>query len=163
MPTALDIRLRPTRPSDVELLFGFQLDPASNEMAGTKPRDRDTFFAHWDRVLVDPGVAARVIEADGALVGSINIFKLGELDAIGYWIAREQWGRGIAGRAIALMLAEVPRRPLHAEAAADNVASLRALRRNGFIEVSREHEPATHRFLAREVVKLVLEEGHTPG
>ncbi|KAA0214530.1 MAG: N-acetyltransferase [Leptolyngbya sp. PLA3] len=157
MPTALDIRLRPARASDIEMLFGFQLDPASNEMAGTKPRDRETFFAHWDKVLVSSDVVARVIEADGAVVGTINIFKLGDLDAIGYWIAREHWGRGIAGRALALMLAESAIRPLHAQAAADNVASLRALRRNGFIEVSRGPEAATERFLAREVVKLVLE------
>lgn len=155
MPTP-DIRLRPTVPADIETLFAFQKDPASNEMAGTKPRDRPVFYAHWEKVLVDPGVVARVIEADGVVVGSINIFKMGEVDAIGYWIAREHWGRGIAGRAIALLLAEEPLRPLHAQAAADNVASLRALRRNGFVEVSREHEAATERFLAREVVKLML-------
>lgn len=157
MPTALDIRLRPTKPSDIGLLFAFQLDPASNEMAGTKPRDRETYFAHWDKVLVNPDVTARVIEADGVVVGTINIFKMGELDAIGYWIAREHWGRGIAGRALALMLEESAIRPLHAQAAADNVASLRALRRNGFVEVSRGREEATERYLAREVVKFVLE------
>lgn len=156
MCTHPQIRLRPTVPADIELLFAFQLDPTSNAMAGTKPRDRDTFVAHWDKVLVNPDVVPRVIEADGVVVGSINIFKLGELDAIGYWIARDHWGRGIAGRAIALLLAEVPLRPLHAQAAADNVASLRALRRNGFVETSRGLEPATERFTAREVVKLVL-------
>lgn len=156
MPTP-DIRLRPTVPADIEMLFAFQEDPASNEMAGTKPRDRQVFFAHWEKVLVDPGVVPRVIEADGVVVGSINIFKMGDVDAIGYWIARDHWGRGIAGRAIGLLLEESAIRPLHAHAAASNVASLRALRRSGFVEVSREHEAATERFLEREVVKLVLE------
>ena len=151
-----DIRLRRTEPADVELLFQFQLDPASNELAGTKPRDRDTYHAHWEKVLVDPDVTPRVILADGVVAGSINIFKRDGLDEIGYWIAREHWGRGIATHAIALLLAETPIRPLLAHVAADNIASLRALERNGFVEDSRTDEPATERYLPREVITLTL-------
>jgi RimJ/RimL family protein N-acetyltransferase len=39
------------------------------------------------------------------------------------------WGRGIARRALELLMDLVPRRPLHTRAASDNVASLRVLQK----------------------------------
>jgi len=49
-----------------------------------------------------------------------------------YWIERAAWGAGIATRAVALLLKEVPTRPLHARAASDNAGSLQVLRKSGF-------------------------------
>jgi RimJ/RimL family protein N-acetyltransferase len=152
------IRLRPTVLADVPVLFRFQSDPISNELAGTKPRGLEAFNAHWEGMLADPaarGATPRAIIADGALVGSIDVFGREGADFIGYWIGREHWGRGIAGRAIALMLGEVARRPLFASVAAHNAASLRALARNGFAVVSRQQSPASERYLGCETVTLV--------
>jgi RimJ/RimL family protein N-acetyltransferase len=155
------IHLRRTLPTDVPALFQFQLDPAANQLAGTKPRDRAAFDARWEEILRDPpnspaGVTPRVIIADGLLVGSINIFPQEDTDSIGYWIVREHWGRGIATRAIALLIGEVATRPLYARVAAHNAASLRALERNGFVITSRCHRPATDRYIAAETVVLTL-------
>ena len=50
-----------------------------------------------------------------------------------YWIDRARWGRSSATRALRLLLAELPTRPLHARAAADNAASIRVLTNCGFV------------------------------
>jgi RimJ/RimL family protein N-acetyltransferase len=97
-----------------------------------------------------------VIEAAGDVVGSVNISPNEGRDSLGYWIAREHWGRGIATRAVALMLEEFARRPLYATTAAHNLPSLRVLQKNGFEVIDRVHTPPTSRTVERETVTLVL-------
>jgi RimJ/RimL family protein N-acetyltransferase len=55
-----------------------------------------------------------------------------------YWIDRPAWGKGIATRALALLLELVTTRPLHARAASDNAGSLRVLQKCGFKAVGTE-------------------------
>ena len=63
-PRTCTIRLRPTAPGDLPALFELQTDAESNDMAGTKPRSREAFYAVWERIFDDPGVNSRVIEID---------------------------------------------------------------------------------------------------
>ncbi len=151
------IRLRPAGPGDLPALFEFQADPESNDMAGTKPRTREVFFAAWERNLADPGINSRVIEIDGAIVGSISRFQADGHDAVGYWIARPHWGKGIASRALAMFLAEEPRRPLHATTARTNAPSRHILEKCGFRCVGFRMGEETDRFVAREIADFVLE------
>lgn len=160
-PPAPEIRLRRTTAADVARLHAFELDEAANELAGTKPRDWATFKARWAEILADPdghatGVTPRVIVLDDLVVGAVNIAPQDGADAIGYWIAREHWGRGIATRAVALMLCEFTRRPVYATAAGHNQPSVRVLQKNGFEIVSRRLTPETARTVERETVLLVL-------
>lgn len=53
-------------------------------------------------------------------------------EEVSYGLGKTFWGRGIATQALALFLAEVSIRPIHARVAKDNAASLRVLERNGF-------------------------------
>lgn len=156
-----EIKLRRTTAADVPVLHAFELDEASNALAGTKPRDWATFQARWAEILADPngmttGVTPRVILADGVLVGAINIAPHGGQDSIGYWISKEHWGRGIATRAVALMLSEFTRRPLSATTAGHNHPSIRVLQKNGFEIISRRMTPETARTVRRETVTLEL-------
>ena len=48
-----DVTLRRTTEGDLPTLHGFEVDPASNELAGTKPRDWPTFRARWAEILAD--------------------------------------------------------------------------------------------------------------
>ncbi|HWL94278.1 MAG TPA: GNAT family N-acetyltransferase [Phycisphaerae bacterium] len=155
------IRLRPVVPGNLPALFQMQLDPEANDMAGTKPRTRDAFFAAWERHLADPGVSARVIEIDGAhgpeIVGSVGRHQADGHDCVGYWIARAHWGKGVASRALMMFLAEERRRPLHATSARNNAPSQRILEKCGFRCVGFRMEEETERFLAREIADFVLE------
>lgn len=49
-----------------------------------------------------------------------------------YWIDRALWERGIATRALALLLELAPARPLYARAVSDNAGPLRVLQKCGF-------------------------------
>jgi hypothetical protein len=111
-------------------------------------RDPAAFTTHWERAMVDPAVTTRAILADGVLVGNVASFVMEGLPSVGYWIAREHWSRGIATRALALLLAEVPTRPLYARAARSNVGSVRVLERCGFVITGYEQSVGTERFPA---------------
>lgn len=150
------VRLRVTTPADVPALYQIQLDPEGNRMAGVKPRDWATFSSRWENIFAEKIVTPRVILADEVLAGSINYFKADGRDAVGYWLAREQWGKGIASKALALLLEEVPLRPLVARVAAHNPASLKVLQRCGFVITGRKHSPETERYIECEEISLLL-------
>jgi RimJ/RimL family protein N-acetyltransferase len=136
-PDDLDVaraRLRPVADADLEALYAIQADPAWAPMVGLPSRSREDFLAHQARVLADPANVTRVIELDGEVVGSIATFPMGEQREVGYSVAREHWGRGIASQALRLILEEDPTRPLAAEAAAHNLGSRRVLEKLGFRE-----------------------------
>ena len=154
----LPVHLRPVTPADLSDLFRFQCDADGARMAAVVPRDSPSFFSHWDMILADASIIARAITLDSVLVGHISSFNMDGLDSVGYWIARDYWGRGIASRALALLLREVRKRPLHARAARHNVASIRVLERCGFVLTGYQHAPATERFLQCEEAVLVLSE-----
>lgn len=152
------VQLRAVEASDLPIFFAQQLDPVANQMAVVNPRDRESFDDHWRKVLSATSVVTRTIMAHGVVVGSVSCFPMEGLDSIGYWIGREHWGKGIASRAVALLLEEVPQRPLHARAARSNIASIRVLTKNGFVITGYQHSPATDRFPACEEAILTLEE-----
>jgi RimJ/RimL family protein N-acetyltransferase len=142
------IALRPVENADLDALFDQMRDPESVAMAAftaENPDDRDAFDAHMARVLNSPGITHRAITGDGQLVGSIASFASGDETEVTYWIDRSAWGRGIASRALELLLELVPVRPLHARAASDNIASLRVLRKAGFAIIGTETSYAAAR------------------
>ncbi len=152
-----EVRLRATRPADVPVLFTLQNDPEANQMAGTKPRSREAFFAVWEKIFADPNVRSRVIEVDGIIVGGVSCFQAEGRDALGYWIAKQHWGRGIASRAVAVFLQEETRRPLHATARRTNTRSLRVLEKCGFRWVGYRMGEETERYVGCELAEFVLE------
>lgn len=151
------IRLRPTTPNDLPTLFELQSDAEANEMAGTKPRTREAFFAAWERNFADPNVNSRVIEVGSTIVGSIARFQVEGQDCIGYWVGREHWGKGIASRALTMFLAEERRRPLHATTASSNAPSRRILQKCGFRLAGVRKGEETDRYLAREIADFILD------
>jgi len=108
------------------------------------------------RVRNAPGTTNRIITCDGQFAGSIASFPSGEETEVTYWIDRSAWGRGIASRALELLLEVVPARPLYARAASDNTASLRVLRKAGFEIVGTEisYAPARKREIEETILRL---------
>jgi RimJ/RimL family protein N-acetyltransferase len=136
-PPAGPVRLREVEESDLPFFFEHQLDPEATHMAGFPSRGRDSFMAHWNRILEDRSVVKKTVVFEGGVAGNIVSFvKSGERE-VGYWIGREFWGRGVATLALAGFLRLEARRPLYAGVARHNAASLRVLQKCGF-RISRE-------------------------
>lgn len=150
------IRLRPIEPDDLPLIFEFQVNAESNQMAFTRPRAAEDFAAHWDKILADPSVIVRAIVVDESLVGSISCFESDGQQNVGYWIGKQFWGRGIATQSLILLLEEVPLRPLYSRVAVNNIGSTRVLQKCGFQEVCKEWSPATERYVECEELVMLL-------
>ena len=150
------VSLRQVQVGDLERMYEFEADSESNRMAATIPRPRDKFISHWEQVLLDSVTIARAVSVNDVLAGYICCFKMDEVDAVGYWLGEEFWGRGIASEALKMLIDEVSIRPLHAYVATSNQASLRVLQKCGFEVVSIQQAPATARLLECEEATLVL-------
>ena len=150
------VTLRNVIPDDLPILFQNQLDADSNRMAFMRPHSRADFDIHWDRILKDAKVTVKAVVVGDRLSGCISSYPMEGLTYVGYWIAKPFWGRGIATRALQLLLADVSERPLHARVATANIASLRVLEKCGFSVIAHEMSPDTERLVACEEAILEL-------
>jgi RimJ/RimL family protein N-acetyltransferase len=142
------VALRPVEDADLDALFDQMRDPESVWMAAfifRDPADRSAFDAHMARVRSSPDINMLAVTCDRHLVGSVASFVVDGDTEVTYWIDRAAWGRGIASRALALLLGRTAVRPLHARAASDNAGSLRVLQRSGFKVVGTERSFAPGR------------------
>jgi [ribosomal protein S5]-alanine N-acetyltransferase len=88
------------------------------------------------------GVRLAILDQD-AIAGVISLSHImrGPLQSasVGYWVARDRNGRGLASRALAAMVdyafTELDLHRLEATTAVDNVASQRVLARTGFTQI----------------------------
>jgi RimJ/RimL family protein N-acetyltransferase len=151
-----DIALRDLESADLPILFVQQSNPEACRMAAVHPRERGAFDAHWESARRNPAVVTKAILERGSLVGQITFFNADGVDYVGYWIAREHWGRGIATCALSQLLELVTTRPIRARVARDNVASIRVLLRNGFTLTGYEWSPGDERYVACEEALLML-------
>ena len=126
------VHLRSVEDQDIDVFFDHQADPQAVEMAAFPARDWDQFAAHWAKVRADDTNVVRTIVADGLVAGNIGSWQDNGQQLVGYWVGREWWGRGVATRALALLVDEVSTRPLYAHVAAHNVGSIRVLDKCGF-------------------------------
>ena len=127
--------LRDVLESDLDAFFEHQREPEANEMAIFPARDRDTFYAHWRRILADDSTIQKTIVHEGEVAGNVVSWEQDGMHLLGYWIGRDFWGKGVATQALAEFVAEIPQRPLHAWVAATNVGSIRVLEKCGFVQV----------------------------
>jgi RimJ/RimL family protein N-acetyltransferase len=130
--------LREVEDRDLGVLFEHSQDREAIRMAAfTSPEanDRTTFERRWARLRGDAATTNRVVEIDGRVVGHVASFDLEGRREVTYWIGREDWGRGIATRALREFLHLETARPLYARAASDNAASIRVLTKCGFLVV----------------------------
>ena len=126
------VSLRDVEDRDLDVLFQHESDPEAAAMAAFPSRDRDRFAAHWAKVRADSANVMRTIEVDGSVAGYVCSWPQDGQQLLGYWVGREHWGRGVATRALALLVDEVPVRPLYAHVAEHNAGSIRVLEKCGF-------------------------------
>lgn len=152
-----EVGLRAVRDDDLDAIFAQMRDPEAVRMAAftaEDPDDRAAFDAHLVRLRTSPEISIWAITVDGELAGTIGNFAVDDDTEITYWVDRAWWGRGVATRALALLLDRVPVRPITARAASDNAGSLAVLRKNGFRPVGKEVAYATAR--GAEIEETVL-------
>ena len=152
------IALRMIKDSDLDAIFEFLRDPESVYMAGftaEDPNDRTAFDSHMARVIESSDTTNRAIMSDNRVVGTIAAFPLEGVMEVTYWIDQSFWGRGIASRALELLLYEVSVRPIRARVASDNIRSLRVLQRFGFKAIGTEVSYAAARGAVIE--EMILE------
>lgn len=171
------VSLREVRREDLETLFRQVNEPEGMRMVGSvrdSHTDHDAYMARWETIFGNEKVTVRTIVVPGGdgsevIAGSIACFervaepsrpcRLLPGPEIGYWLGRAFWGKGIASEAVRQFVAEVPRRPLYARAASDNVASIRVLQKAGFREIGREMFFANMRGKEIEETLMVVGEG----
>jgi len=152
-----EIGLRAVRDDDLDAIYHQMRDPVAVRMAAftaEDPDDRAAFDAHFVRLRTEPDILLFAITVDGELAGTVASFVVGDDTEITYWLDRAWWGRGVATRAVELLLDLVPVRPVTARAASDNAGSLAVLRKLGFRPVGKEVAYATGR--GREIEETVL-------
>lgn len=133
--TAPYVRLRPVEDADLPTFLAHQDDPIAAAMASFPTRAPDAFLEHWSRIRADPTVVARTIVADDQVVGDIVSWLDDGRREVGYWIGRDQWGKGFATAALRLLLEEIKERPMTAHVARDNIGSQRVVEHCGFVRI----------------------------
>ena len=129
--------LREVVEGDLPVFHEYECDPEAAAMAAFPSRYRDAFMAHWAKTLANDSARTMTIVCDGEVAGNIGCWEADGQRFVGYWIGRELWGHGLATQALAELVGMVEARPLYAHVVASNVASIRVLEKNGFVEVGR--------------------------
>lgn len=127
-----EVTLRDVQQSDLAIFYEQQADAETVRMGAFPSRNLDDFMAHWEKILADDTNIIQSILFNGEVVGHVVNFALHGRSVVGYCIAREHWGKGIATRALSALLERIPTRPLYGHVAKHNVGSIRVLEKCGF-------------------------------
>ena len=134
----INIFLRDVTESDLPIFFEQQLDPEATQMAAFPARDRESFMAHWSKIMADDSNILKTILFDGQVAGNIVSWEGSGEREVGYWVGKEYWDKGIATQALMVFLGQVKARPLYAHVAKHNAASQRVLEKCGFTVIGME-------------------------
>jgi RimJ/RimL family protein N-acetyltransferase len=134
----VNITLLDVTETDLPMFFEQQLDPEATKMAAFPSRDRESFMAHWAKIMADESVVLKTILFDNQVAGNIVCWEQDGEREVGYWIGKEFWGKGIATKALAEFLNQVKTRPLVAHVAKHNVGSRRVLEKCGFMLIKED-------------------------
>lgn len=153
------LQLREACLQDLQAFFEFQCDPVAIRMSGFRPRSLEAFMSHWQGVLADSGVTKYTIVWEQRVAGNLVFFDMAGRRAVGYWLGRDFWGRGLATRALGKALQRESHRPLYASVAAHNTASMRVLEKCGFVLLGVAEPPPGARALDGEELMMCLGAG----
>ncbi|MDE2140878.1 MAG: GNAT family N-acetyltransferase [Elusimicrobia bacterium] len=160
------IQLRDAKRGDVPAFYAMHADPEANRAGAFVPRKKADFFKHWAKVLKNRLNLKKAVLHNGKLAGYlVSFYRTGtgkpKKREIGYWIAREHWGKGIATGGLRLLLQEHRIRPLFARVAKTNPASRRVAEKCGFKlhkEDSYRNEAGTN--VQEYILKLAKSRSH---
>lgn len=134
----IEIKLRQTQKSDIELFFQFQLNKEANYLAAftqKDPTNKEAYFEKFTKLLNDATINMQTILVDETIAGSIAKFEMEGETEITYWIDRNFWGKGIATTALKNFLTIENTRPIFGRVAFDNFGSQKVLEKCGFVKI----------------------------
>lgn len=143
-----DIKLKPTKIEDLDVLFKFQLDKQAAYLAAFMPKDHTNKAAYinkYTKLLANPTVNNQTILLGNTIVGSIAKFIMQDDTEITYWIDKKFWGQGIATKALKKFLKIENNRPIVGRVAFDNFGSQKVLEKCGFVKIGANKGYATTR------------------
>lgn len=136
--------IRPFEPSDIPELTALQVKNSTFLMPSSPERPGGYLTEEGQRAWLESGSGMRLAILDqDAIAGVISLSHImrGPLQSasVGYWVARDRNGRGLASRALAAIVnyafTDLDLHRLEATTAVDNVASQRVLARTGFTQI----------------------------
>jgi RimJ/RimL family protein N-acetyltransferase len=148
------VKLRPVEEEDVRIFYEDQADREGAAMAAVPSRSRGEHEAHWKKILADKTNVLRTIVEEGHVVGNVVSWIHDDRRAVGYWISKDHWGKGIATQALREFVDELKERPLYAFVALHNLGSIRVLEKCGFRVVD-EPGPGLGDDIPEQVMALV--------
>ena len=134
----MNITLRKSIPSDLEIFFQNQADEEANHMAAftaKDPTDKPAYIKKWSGLMENETINMQTILLDGDAIGCVVKFIMEGDTEITYAIDKKLWGKGISTLAVQQFLEIEPARPIHGRTAFDNHGSRRVLEKAGFKKV----------------------------
>lgn len=153
----MEIQLRNSTESDIEIFFQNQLDEEAIYMAAFTPKDptdKEAYVSKWTRLLKDPTINMKTILADGEIAGTVAKFEIDGKAEITYWLGKQFWGKGIATKALQAFLPLEEKRPIFGVAAFDNYGSIKVLEKCGFERIGTERGFANAR--GKEIEEIIF-------
>ena len=137
----MEITLRKSIESDLEIFFLNQTDEEANYMAAftsKDPHDKEAYIKKWTRLLSDENINMKTIIYENKIAGCVVKFVMEGDTEITYAIGKNLWGKGIATQALKIFLTLEPTRPIFGRVAYDNFGSQRVLEKAGFKRIGKE-------------------------
>ncbi len=132
------VSLRKVQSDDLSIFYDQQQNRTANQLAAVPAREREDFWAHWQKNMADESVIMRAILSGDQVAGNVVSWNDEGQRKLGYWLGQEFWGKGIGSTAVSQYLQEVQERPLYADVAKHNIASIRILQKCGFVVIEEE-------------------------
>jgi len=135
------IILKTTTIEDLETLFHFQKEEASNHMAAftaEDPNDKEAYMTKWCKIVENPEVTMQSIWSENAIIGSVLHFTYEGETNVSYIIDNNHWGKGIATAALKQFIQKSSIQVFYARVAFDNIGSQKVLEKNNFERISVE-------------------------
>lgn len=137
----MDLILREVTLEDVQVFYEFMQDEDQQIQAAfvaKDPSDLDYHNNHWNKIRSDETLKMLSIVVDGQLVGNVGAYPMEGILQLTYWVGKPFESKGYATKAVEVFLDNEGTRPLEARCAFDNLASIKVLNKNGFVESGKD-------------------------
>jgi len=134
----MNLSLRKSIPSDLEIFYQNQTDDETNHMAAFTPKDpfdKSAYLTKWNRLMKDDTINMQTIVVDDEVIGCVVKFVMEGDSDITYAISKKYWGKGITTEAVKQFISIEKTRPLFGRVAFDNYGSQNVLENTGFKKI----------------------------